>query len=145
MSGFRFVKDAAVWWPVRWAEPADGGETVEASIELKFRRVGASEAGALAELSNLEFVKAVATDWRGALDEDGRPVPFNDLWLTAWLEIVPVAPAIARAWAQFLNARAEIRAGNSAASPAGGPGEAEPTAVPPTSKPRSARRSGRRG
>ena len=145
MSGFRFVKGAAVWWPVRWQEPADGGETREASIELKFRRLGVSEAEALTQLSNLDFVSAVATDWRGALDEAGKPVPFSAEWVTAWLDIPPVAAAVAQSWARFLSAQPEIRAGNSAASPAGGPGEAEPTAVPPSSKPRSARRSARQG
>jgi hypothetical protein len=141
MSGFRFVKDAAVWWPVRWQEPADGGETVEASIELKFRRLGVSEAEALTSLSNLEFVSAAATDWRGALDGEGKPVPFSKEWVAAWLDIPPVAAAVAASWARFLSAQPEIRVGNSAASPGGGPGEAAPTAAATTSKPRSGKRS----
>ncbi|WP_439532028.1 hypothetical protein [Polymorphobacter sp.] len=144
MSGFRFVKDATVWWPVKWLEPVDGGGAQEASIELKLRRLGTAEAEAVLELSNRDLLNRVAVDWRGALDAAGNPVPFEDPWISAWLDIVPVPAAIGEAWLRCLRAQPEIRSGNFEASPGGGPGEAAPTAAATSSKPASGRRSAKR-
>jgi hypothetical protein len=133
MSGFRFEKNATVWWPVRWAEPVDGGTTREVSIELRFRRLKDEEMGELLKLPLIDFLPAAANDWRGIADADGVAVPFEPQWQREWLSIPAVAEALVQAWLACQRAEPETRLGNFAASPAGGPAAAGPTADQPAS------------
>jgi hypothetical protein len=128
MSNFRFVKNAAVWWPVRWQLAIDGGRTEEVSIELKFQRVRVSEIEEIRALENVDFVLRTAADWRGVLDEAGKPAPFERELVGQLMDQPGVAEAIGRAWGGFLTATPESRLGNSVPSPAGGPAAAAETA-----------------
>jgi len=127
-AGFRFEKQAAAWWPVVWTEAVDGGDVREVQIELKFWRKPSSEADELLKLPNGEFLAAAASGWRGLADEDGEPVPFDDLWRARWLEIPAVPVALVTAWLGFQRGEPARRLGNSGPSAAGGPEAAGATA-----------------
>jgi hypothetical protein len=125
-------KNAAVWWPVRWLEPVDGGGVVERQIEMKFRRVGIAEFQAIRDAAdsedNLAFFQKVAIDWRGVADEDG-PLAFTAANLARMADIQGWPEAVGLAFARCFSAQAETREGNSAGSPAGGQAAAAPAST----------------
>ena len=128
MSNYRIVKNAAVWWPVTWPEPADGGEIVQRRIELKFRRFKIGDVPDTAEMANVEAVMALAVDWRGIEGEDGKALPFDAANVADWTAVMHVPSAVGDAFRGFLECLPETRLGNSAASPAGGPAAGPATA-----------------
>ena len=132
MSNFRFVKNAAVWWPVTVDVPADGGTVEQKRFELKFKRLKVSEIEEIRQLGNVDFVLRTAVDWRG-LDDEGKAVPFGASTIAEIMDEPGVAEAIGRAWGSFLTATPETRLGNSGPSPAGGPAAAAETADPTAS------------
>jgi hypothetical protein len=91
---FKLVKQRRVWWPVTFPLPADGGETVEGSLELHFTVLDEEQFSLFSEKANkiqlgadgnvpatidasTDLVLEVAADWRGVLLENGEPAPFN--------------------------------------------------------------------
>lgn len=128
MSNFRFVKNAAVWWPVTIDVPTDGGTVEQQRFELKFKRMTVPESQGLNDLNAIDFLKAVAIDWRG-VEDDGKPVPFTPENAVLLLDQqVGLAAAVVNAWTKFWFAEPETRLGNSEPSPAGGPAAAAETA-----------------
>lgn len=141
MGAYVIKKSATVWWPVNWKEPGDGGTVVDNTIEMRFRRVPASEFEELQKLEtapaepgedvhagNLAFIRQIASDWRGIEDEPGKNAAFSDENLRQMLEIEGWAVAVGAAFARCHYATPEIREGNSVASPAGGQGAGPQTA-----------------
>lgn len=129
---------AATWWPVKWNEPADGGQVVEQQIEMKFRRVSPARFEELREASSSKddiwFINAIAADWRGVADEDG-PLAFTEANVRRMLEIQGWALAVGTAFAKCHFAQAETRLGNSEGSPAGGPVAAAPASTATAAEP----------
>lgn len=131
MSNFVIKKGATTWWPVSWAEPVDGGDTVKCRIELKFRRLGVEESKAGApQAGDLGFIKWVASDWRDITDDAGRAAPFDDETLIEMVARPAFMIAVGEAYNAFLLALPETRLGNSDPSPAGGPAAGVATADP---------------
>ncbi len=138
MTAFVFVRGATTWWPVNWNEPVDGGSVAAKTIELRFKRTPwGEELAALFRLETVEFINAVATDWRGIADDAGRPVPFDDEAIIEMAHRPAFAEALGPAYLAFIRALPETRQGNSAASLAGGPAanEAVPADGAPTETP----------
>jgi hypothetical protein len=131
-------KGAAIWWPVKWLEPADGGLVVEQQIEVKFRRVtreGFADLKATADAEDdAAFVQRIALDWRGVADEEG-PLAFTETNIRRMLEIEGWATAVGAAFAKCHFAQGETRLGNSAGSPAGGPAAAAPVSTATAAEP----------
>lgn len=130
MSNFVIKKGATAWWPVSWAEPVDGGETVQCRIELKFRRLSKEEAATVVT-EDAAFIRFVATDWRHITDEAGRPAPFDEENVTEMAARPAFSIAVAEAFGAFTQALPETRLGNSDPSPAGGPAAGVKTADQP--------------
>lgn len=106
MSGFMIVKGATAWWPVKWAEPVDGGGTAECKIEMKFRRLSLEE-HQMPVSSDEAFIKLVASDWRQITDEAGRPAPFNDANINEMILRPAFVTALAEAFSAFTRALPE--------------------------------------
>lgn len=95
MAQFIIKKNPTVWWPVSVVIPADGGVTAyqfEAQIRVrpeseldaaleKERR--AQEAAGTSLLLSLEAAAVslpeFVADWRGVVDDEGFPIPFDYL------------------------------------------------------------------
>jgi hypothetical protein len=132
MSNFVIKKGATTWWPVSWAEPVDGGETVQCRIEMKFRRLSVEESKAgQPQPGDLGFIKWVAVDWRHITDDAGRAAPFDDETLIEMVARPAFMIAVGEAYNAFLLALPETRLGNSDPSPAGGPAAGAKTADQP--------------
>lgn len=122
MGKFVFVRGAVTWWPVKWFEPADGGVTVENTIQLRFKRTPwGEEVDALYKLDVVPFIEAVATDWRGIIDDADRPVAFEADAIAEMAGRPAFGEAVGAAYLEFLRAVPATRLGNSEASLAGGP------------------------
>lgn len=129
---YRIVKNAAVWWPVRWMDVEEDGSLIEREVEFKFKRQpkDAIDDAKLDELLLPDFVTAVAVDWRGVEAEDGKPLAFSRMGVETFLnQPGEVFPAVARAWNACMNAEPERRLGNFAPPPADGLAAA--TVAPP--------------
>ena len=125
---FVFVKGGAIWWPVKWLEPVDGGGTVEQSLEMRFKRLPWDEASAIPFQMTVEFIQSMATDWRDIVDDAGRPVAFDDAALAEMAGRLAFLEALIAAYFECLRALPETRQGNSDASLAGGPAAKAATA-----------------
>lgn len=131
MAAFKIVKNATHWWPVRWNEPVDGGQVVEQSLEMRFRRLPLKAARECFTLTDIEFIMRVATDWRDIVDDAERPVPFDDEFIREMVGRPAFMIAMGQAFMAFISGMPETRLGNSVPSPAGGQAAAAETVDQP--------------
>jgi hypothetical protein len=95
---FTIALEPTYEWPVTGKVP--GGQ--EYSFVGVFRRMGKAELSKLAtdaeSLSDLDYVLAVLSGWRGVADAEGLDLEFTAANVAKVVDIVGIADAVARAF-----------------------------------------------
>lgn len=129
---FKVVSERKVWWPVKVAVPADGGNVDDQEFQLLFRvrdvdgnrellasapAIGPGDTGAkpLSE-SYAEFVEQIATDWKDVESEersgpDGA-LAFNRSNLVQVMKVPGAFMAVLEAYRSCSLGEKATRAGN---------------------------------
>lgn len=133
---FVLSPETTAWWPVTWDAVAEDGTVYTASCEVRFARIDRHEVNRLLNLDGLSapaeaalgdaaadvsVIRRIARDWRGIVDEAGKPLAFTDEALALFLCDPPRSVAIVGAYIGFMAAPRQVREKNSAASPVAGP------------------------
>lgn len=136
---FVFVPNLTCWWPVKVQQPDPDkpGQMTEFSFDIEFEILDRDESRGM-EDERTALLKKVETDaseenlrkvqdelealavssfrrvirnWRGILDEDGKPIPFNDVTFTLVMKHNRIRAAINRAYQKAIG-EDEARLGN---------------------------------
>jgi hypothetical protein len=97
------------WWSgvVRTPSESVGGEFDEATIKLKFKRIGFKESAAYSD--DKELLKNIVIDWSGIEDENGKAVPFSTDTLLEYIDDQFFGAAVSRI---YFDALQKARTGN---------------------------------
>lgn len=64
-------------WPVKVAEPADGGLFETSEFVAVFKRVSRSKFENLADRGELEMLQAILVGWEDIVDENNKAITFS--------------------------------------------------------------------
>ena len=143
---FKIVKSPTSWWPVQFSTVDAEGGIVLNEIDLRFAAIPIERYLELFEIAenrspaegvahNRFVFDSVVRGWRGLLDADDNPAPFDDGHIAALLDISPCPQALGLAYIGYFNAAPATRLGNSKPSPDGGQATAMPTTADPAVMP----------
>lgn len=105
---FKLGLSPTYFWAVTVELPGATGVVEKHAFDAEFRRLPASEIGALQRdaasgaIDDNVLLGRVMVGWRGVEDEDGSPLPFTPGNRDRLLDVHPVRPALVRAWFESL-------------------------------------------
>lgn len=105
---FKIVQSKTHTAPVTFKVPADGGTYQTQSFMVEFKRLSVSEMKEIPkEATDSEIARRVVVGWQEIEDGDGNLLPFSSAALDKVLDIVGVAPAIARTYFECVSGAQE--------------------------------------
>lgn len=91
----------AFWYPVTVAIMSEDGSSTGHEFEARFKRLDREALSkTMVGTDDLTLMRDNLLGWRGVVDEDGNPLPFNEGNKEALLNLWPVLPALAKAFVE---------------------------------------------
>ena len=103
---FKIAQKASYKASVKVFTPNDNNGFDTSEFKAEFKRVGMHELEALKELTQVEVIKSVLIGFTDLVDEDNKPVDFNELNLNALMDIPQALSALSEAfWTSIFKAK----------------------------------------
>jgi hypothetical protein len=101
---FKLDPSPSYTWPVTVPQLTEDGKANTAEFTARFKRLPQSEIDGIlkrtqaGELSDEALAEMILVGWDGVQDANGQPLPVSPETRKTLLDVVPVRPAVIRAW-----------------------------------------------